>query len=35
MLKTIVPLYSLYNSLYNPTHKPKNIYNIKNNKEYS
>ena len=31
MLKTLVPLYYLYNSLYNPTHKPKNIYNIKNN----
>ena len=29
--KLIIPLYSLYNSLYNPTHKPKND-NVKNKK---
>ena len=35
MLKTISTPYSLYNSLYYPTHKPKNNYNFKNYKEYS
>ena len=35
MLKTNSTPISLNNSLYNPTHKPKSNYNIKNYKEYS